>query len=277
MKFGAEWKARMARVRPALPPRLLDACINYRTWKKLCNQKKNGEHDTTALLRVLDFQVSNLDRVYAFEIRHMLSHKFWSTTDKIWQLLSKATATCYRPSSSCSKEKEPISDDKKFDIYDWSSLHEYTAINRKAVYKITKRMDKMKVRKDGGTVVSAVDWYRRQRAATSPGCYAVLANDHTWKQLQMRSQDCENDTCPICLEEEYDACVILRCGHVICRECVLNMIDARHRRGTLRNLVHAHLRREQQRRNGGSTTSACPMCRHPKAFSTFDEYSATKK
>jgi len=99
-------------------------------------------------------------------------------------------------------------------------LYEFVAINRKVVYKIAKRLDK-NVRFLCNDSISAVEWYCKCRSTVIPlGSHAVLSDDHNWKILQLHCKgkgepgtELDRDTCPICLEDDYARCVVLRCGH----------------------------------------------------------------
>lgn len=262
MKFGTEWKARMARIGPELSPRLRNACIDYRMWKKWSKkltmstryqpETKNASVSTEVskqrLLEALERQVEVLDRAYAYE----------------FSSLSKSNTDVSLLFFFCAGRRR---------LHDrrWRCLYEFVAINRKVVYKIAKRLDK-NVRFLCNDSISAVEWYCKCRSTVIPlGSHAVLSDDHNWKILQLHCKgkgepgtELDRDTCPICLEDDYARCVVLRCGHVVCRSCVIAMIGAENKRGTLQNLVNAFIQNGRNR---------CPTCRYPGAFSRFDEYS----
>lgn len=250
MKFGKEWKVASMDLwnDTSLPSALRDVCIDYRAWKKKTSSSSSPS-TTRMLLEALDLQVAALDKAYSREVKSMSVNK----------------SAMINRLSACFQGRDDT------DVARWCRLHAYAALNRKAVYKIAKRIDKHCRSESAET---AIRWYRAQKS-TRDG-YGVMANDHTWKLLLLRSRQPEaEEACPVCLEDTYEKRVILRCGHVICKECVLDMVGGRGKRGTFHNLVNAYM-------YGGSRDGAaavggrrCPMCRCEEAFSKFEEYTAS--
>jgi len=142
--------------------------------------------------------------------------------------------------------------ESKVEASSW--LIDFVHLNKKSLYKICKRFDKRSGLQDVYT-----SWYKD----IAKEKYRFLKNDMyyafiTWKSTNMK------ETCPICLDDDYDAFVFQKCGHVICAECI-QMVSANRKqdvgvRGTLENII----------RNLQYYESCdCPLCRCPKALSEF--------
>lgn len=193
------------------------------------------------------------------------------------------------PYSSSGKRFEPLL------LRSWATLYEFVAFSRKTVYKVSKRLDKAFRKKlllsseagpkgvagahssyasdaSNAAAPSSSDTEARTAAVNhggwgammswfklvAPTRFAFLANDGRWKLLRIRADVQEaKDVCPICLEEDYERCIITRCGHAICLQCVEGMIRKKHPNGTLTNLLRAF---EHE------TDMKCPVCRGKQPF-----------
>jgi len=241
--------------------------LDYKRWKKMTKQLvvnggKNVVDNVRRCIDTLDAECAEIDEIYTRSVKTLLRHPSNALVERLSAL------TRFMDVAKCRVGATTVVIPR---IRDWKTLHEFASLCRKTASKIAKRIDKAlranllmmgerdRDEKDTGTI-SAVKWLRE---AVSSGRHAFLANDATWKLLELRSK-AENgaDACPICLEDTFQDCVITKCGHAFCRACVLDMVRRRHANGTLSNLI---------RKFEAETDSRCPLCRRAMPFSDYIE------
>ena len=128
-------------------------------------------------------------------------------------------------------------------VEDMNYLYRFAEINNKTVNKIFKKCSKML------SIQVNQDWLSNTRQTNKfqfmQGCIK------TYLALLINNKDI---SCPICLEENKDEYLCLRCGHVMCLECTLQVAKVDHLHGTWYNkLSNAH-------------HTSCPMCRSPRVL-----------
>lgn len=255
MKFGVEWSDRMANLqqRGACCGSLIpNGCIDYRSWKKRIKFSTVDDRQLAALKHTLELQISAANKTFIKCLSDLLV--FQSSSPVTLTSMVDTMVDCFRH-----RPTESIS-------CDWGALHEYTCLFQKTVYKLCKRIDK-RAHLDGAMVA----WFRARQTTRM---YAVLSSHAPFRRLiELRSNTVGDEygtTCPICLDDGCAQLIILLCGHVICKICVLQLVGAPQKRGRLQNIIddavyHSTQPDVMQRR------LACPMCREPYPFACFLE------
>ena len=122
---------------------------------------------------------------------------------------------------------------------------DFASLNRTCMTKLCKRFEKR------GISPGIRQWIAARRHQ-----YAFFGGRHI-AAIQLCTTDA--GMCPICFEDGLGTereCIILHCGHVLCTNCILNMIGYAALRGTTLNLIaHAQYHAIGLR--------ACPLCRTP--------------
>jgi hypothetical protein len=90
--------------------------------------------------------------------------------------------------------------------------------------------------------------------------FVVLGNNLQFKWLELQLSNTIEE-CPVCLEAS-EQLVILHCGHILCNDCVLGLINSKDKIGTLNNLILS-------RRQSGHVYYRCPSCRGEHAFKDY--------
>lgn len=225
MKFGTTWKAEVAK----LPAALQQFVLSYKKWKKLSNK------DATAPL--LKDQLQS-------ECEH-ISAQFKAYTEAVLRpSVSKTRRWCCFPKVKAMNRVYHLEDITQQDLYQCALL------NKTTLYKICKRMDKR----------SRAHLYRQwlQKHAHEfhfeHGLYLsrlALELDHT------------DLTCPICLDEYKETdkpFVLLRCGHPMCFECMMDFFHIKGKKGTFHNLLHI---------SDIFHHTTCPTCRCPQPLTNI--------
>lgn len=124
----------------------------------------------------------------------------------------------------CSSNSQCLSDDEKLKICD---------LNKKTLYKICKKVDKLIVQKGDG----AMKWYTKM---CSMHRFKFLGGPELGR-LRIRQQNGADHECPICFDSLTIECdpVVVECGHAFCAGCAAKMW------------------------RGNAKGAACPICRFP--------------
>lgn len=134
----------------------------------------------------------------------------------------------------------------RFSTYRKRDLLAFAQVNRKAVAKMCKRLDKHRATTAHRTWLSG-----RQHA------YAFIEGSLlTRLRLEV---DFDGYMCPICFDSEPGVGVVIsKCGHIMCAACALHFAGMKGRCGAVCNLL-SHAPR----------AAVCPECRCPQPFSHF--------
>jgi hypothetical protein len=218
--------------------------------------------DEKEVISRLTFELSQVERVYVASM-HALATSKCKDSSQVSLFFAKLLCAAIIGKN-----------DAHLAIRDWKLLHDFVSLNRKTVYKVAKRIDKVMMRNasascsspDASTLpISITRWYKTHAVKK----YSFLANDSQWKLLELRADiEGAKDTCPICLGDDYDRCLITRCGHVFCESCVYDMVHTKYINGTLNNLLKSY---------EFSTALRCPMCRQTNPFLNNVEFICKNK
>lgn len=233
MKFGAQWKQRVAE----LPASLQDAAISYKAWKK---RVKREPPAPDVFLGTLKDECERVNRRFL---------------ESVGAARDAGGAAWWRAGAcACGSEVAPSAGP--------GEAYAFAVLNRTCVYKLCKKYDKALRRRSSldepaaaaAPAPAASPWFRR---ALGAGAYAFL-NSVELKRLELDLGGAA-EACPACLEDtpsaEAPAAYILVCGHVMCVACVQDLYGVRRLRGTLYNkLAYGRYR---------SPGARCPMCRAP--------------
>ncbi len=234
MKFGQEWK----RVTQSMPPELAKRCLNYKRWKKRVTFYSD------AFLRDIRKEAKRIDHFVKQQWAKLYAH-----THKQNKEIPLSPALLWE----CAITPFSISASNPFAAaLTPQDLYAFIQINRKALQKICKKIDK-KAKLNGLFRY----WYNN----VAKKKYGFLTNKMPFSYVQTLIRE-KNETCPICLEEDYDNFIILDCGHIICMDCLHHLTKnvLKEGKGTPHNLLHHYQYHHK---------SACPVCRHDKPFDDF--------
>lgn len=142
--------------------------------------------------------------------------------------------------------------------YTADNVDDLITINKKTLYKLCKRFDK----KSGLDKVFSF-WFQN----IAKNKYKFLKTDLYQKYIDWKVNKTK-ETCPICLEKDYDTFVIQKCGHIICTPCISTMASSCRRNqnqgNALKGTTHNIIKNFQF-----YNICACPLCRTKKALSEF--------
>jgi hypothetical protein len=101
--------------------------------------------------------------------------------------------------------------------------------------------------------------------------FKSVTNNHTYeilfgKRVVMMHIDIGKticNECPVCLNDEVNVCVITKCGHILCVDCVESIHNIGDINGTLNNRIL------------NVSSKPCPMCRYAKPFNDIYIYDST--
>jgi hypothetical protein len=225
MKYGIQWKRQCA----LLPAILADASINYKHWKKA-----SSKSDTSALMREMEIELTRANRVF------MLCYNTLYRSKRSRVLLSRTC--CYAINAQIASQVTP------------ASLNNFASMNATTLYKVCKRIDK----KQSESTRTMQKWMTSLKDSK---VYDILGGFRLTR-LQL---DCGLQTpmsCPICLQEEGEAWMILQCGHYVCCNCMFDLLQLRGVRGTLHNILSYGAVKQ----SCNPHTKTCPICRYARAF-----------
>lgn len=132
-------------------------------------------------------------------------------------------------------------------------LLKFLNINQLCIRKICKRLDK---RYSSKVFKKWLDIEKHN------GQFTFLNRDIITKlELSCQKQETVNMECPICMEDvdEKRHGLITRCGHIICVDCALHMIDMSGKHGHIENMFRYALYYNRKK-------CICPLCRDKYAF-----------
>lgn len=242
MKFGAQWKQRVAE----LPPSLRDAAISYKAWKKRVKRELPAPDE---FLGTLKDECDRVNRSFLETARRARAER--DRNGRWWR-----RASCGGCDAAAAVAPGDDADDADAAaVSDAAKAYAFAVLNRTCVYKLCKKYDKARrASLDGAPDAAASPWFRR---ALGAGAYAFLSSVEL-KRLELELSGTPA-TCPVCLDETPSAAApaafILACGHVTCLACVQDLYGVRRLRGTLYNrLSYGRYRAPGAR---------CPLCRAP--------------
>ena len=196
---------------------LRQSILPYKYWKKYIKQHKESMN-ANEIVATLDQQCREAERKFIQELQTSLYQK---------QFLF----------GCCRKEIYP---------YDISQeLIQFSEINRLALYKICKKLEK-----NGAS--NLLQYYSKAN-------YKFIAS-HEIQYLKMLKENPKE--CPICFEEEAFPYVILDCEHYMCLSCVLKMTNTEQLKATPYNKVSIGIHKFQN----------CPFCRRKNPLKELNKY-----
>ena len=211
-----------------MPEMLAGACIQYKSYKKMLKKTANPQQ---ILNRILD-DAQRVDMVFN---RH-----FNTRSDK------KRILKCFMPCYSINvSESTGVND---------GDLLEFARLNTLCLTKLCKKADKI----------------LRQQIFKE---WLVDAKQrHIWRfldgkvitMLEIRVGEKNINECQICFEEK-NTVIIMKCGHSMCVECLLDMMGASKYNGTLHNII-------AYGRYNNPLKSRCPFCRDQMALHDYNLY-----
>ena len=196
---------------------LRQSILPYKFWKKYIKQHKEAMNPNE-IVATLDQQCREAEQRFIRELQTSLYKKppFFGC---------------------CKKEVYP---------YDISQeLIQFSEINRLALYKICK-----KLQKNGAS--NLLQYYSKAN-------YKFIAS-HELQYLKMLKENPKE--CPICFEENAYPYMIFDCEHYMCLSCVLKMTNTEHLNATLYNKLMIGMGKLHQ----------CPFCRKPKPLTHISKY-----
>lgn len=149
-----------------------------------------------------------------------------------------------------------MEDAKKADMFfkksknECDGLFKMAELNSTSLYKICKKTQKKN--KDNYAMAWLQYVHNKHMFAFVSGI----------KKTQLSIHNTESKECPICFEESNNV-IIMHCGHILCLDCVKNMLNVQQKRGTIYNLIAHGLYSIQHR-------PSCPFCRHKKALCDYE-------
>lgn len=249
MKFGAQWKQRVAE----LPDGLREAAISYKAWKKRVKADPLPPED---FLGTLKDECERVNRRFLESLR--------STSVIGGGRRRRRGGSCGGCGIGAGAGSAVSPDDADSEREALAKTYAFATLNRTCVYKLCKKYDKILRRR------AASPWFR---GALGAGAYAFL-NSAELKRLELDLYGA-TEPCPVCLEETPSpaepAAFILACGHTMCLSCVQDLYGVRRLRGTLYNVLSYG--------RYHSPSVRCPMCRAPNplgAISATNIYPADK-
>ena len=249
MKFGAQWKQRVAE----LPDGLREAAISYKAWKKRVKADPLPPED---FLGTLKDECERVNRRFLESLR--------GTCVSGGGRRRRRGGSCGGCGIGAAAGSAVSPDDADSEREALAKTYAFATLNRTCVYKLCKKYDKLLRHR------AASPWFR---GALGAGAYAFL-NSAELKRLELDLYGA-TEPCPVCLEETPSpaepAAFILACGHTMCLSCVQDLYGVRRLRGTLYNVLSYG--------RYHSPSVRCPMCRAPNplgAISATNIYPADK-
>ena len=126
-------------------------------------------------------------------------------------------------------------------------LIRFSEINQMALYKICKKLEK-----NGAS--NLLNYYTQ---AKTKRMYKFLGT-HELTYLKFQ-QDPSSIECPICMEDSYESMIILDCEHYVCVDCMIQMTNLEHKKGTFYNRLLA-------------SSFSCPICRLNNPLKEITKY-----
>jgi hypothetical protein len=200
--------------------------------------------------------------------KHCIDYKAWKKYSKrevhdmriimsiLQQQLQDVNATFEKYYDRCYHRSSCTLFSKRFEKQE---VYTFATMNAKCLYKVCKRIDKKYGMQD------FMRWYVKERASHT----ISILGGHKLTRLELDVLPAQKQTiscsCPICLDESPKKLMILECGHTMCADCALDIMGVRDFKGELHNLV-AYGRIVMK------CNTACPICRHTKAFLNVTPY-----
>jgi hypothetical protein len=124
-------------------------------------------------------------------------------------------------------------------------LYKYALLNKKTLYKICKRLDK----RTNSDIFKT--WLNTNyiNYSFNGGIYLT--------KLKLEHSDDIDKSCPICLEDEVKSIIILKCGHIICYDCIKLIYNSKNKD----NYIHTIARKDVINK-----PAYCPVCRFEISF-----------
>lgn len=223
MKFGREWKQCVEQ----LPFDLKKQSMNYKKWKKVTVDYSDY------FLKEIQKEVKRIDDIYQYQLTLLRIYNGKCDRFGIIPLVIKTI---------------------RLKPYKPEDLLKFILLNRKAIRKICKRVDKKAHLKD-----LFCYWYEH----VAKPKYSFLTNtlDFTYLNFIITNKV---EVCPICLDDGHHKFVILKCGHTMCLECLGTFTHQclQSSNGTTENLLHNYQYHHKQE-------SICPLCRTHMPFDRF--------
>jgi hypothetical protein len=123
-------------------------------------------------------------------------------------------------------------------------LLSFIKLNKTCLYKICKRADKR------FHTNIFLEWHGQYKAGPLSGIFGNFIQ----KKIEYQDLHLSLEMCPICLDEECKNGILMYCGHVVCVDCLKEMLGVQKCIGTLTNVI-AHGRVLNR------SHSFCPVCR----------------
>jgi hypothetical protein len=214
MKFQKEFLSFQEKIHEEA---LLRSCIPYKFWKKYIKRHKE-QLDPQEIIPLLEKQCKKTERIFQ---------------KKIAILTDTSLVSCLFHKNRITVEE----------------LFSYSEINKKALYKICK-----KLQKNGAK--NLLTYFMTLRSSHKYHFMDSAEKEYLrlWKEPMIE--------CPICLEEEEIEfpMIIFQCGHSMCFSCYCKITNIDHIRGTLYNRMLQ------------KNTCICPICRFPMGIDVTKPY-----
>jgi len=137
---------------------------------------------------------------------------------------------------------------------DNKTVLKFAKLNQRCIYKLCKRIDKRK------GINKMKEFYNG--LILDPTMHMFSRKEHVL--LDLNSAFETNTECPICLEPFHDDVLVLKCGHLLCLNCSLDVHGVKNKKGTIHNrIAHGAFMNKN--------ASKCPVCQSKKAFQDFAE------
>lgn len=227
MKFGIHWKYRLSN----MPKELHDSCLDYKKYKRATKTPSLIECQTILNLLMKDAQQTDfVFKQYRLQRQYAWAIQFFCMSSAIVKPLKSSP-----------------------------ELLDFAYLNTQCLFKICKRLDK---RLHTNTFLKWLGDARKNRLFT-------FTNHMQHICMQIESQHPPSlQECPICLESlcpspKNSTIIVLACGHVVCKDCIMSLLGVASSKGTTYNRIAygCHLK-----------ASRCPICRDSYAFTKYKEY-----
>lgn len=236
MKYAKELQESIQR----LPPSLQNSCMNYKFWKKRCNQRCNQQCNPTQALpgEMVVLLQSECNRVEA--VFNQYYNKYTSPPSYFHRCY------CWIRDLVSNHHKNTDNDANMDMEIDPVTVLLYAKLNSKTLYKICKRLQKIY------SDPTPMQWLISIRTSH---VYEFLGGHHTTHLALLYTTRFPME-CPICLESTRKGHILIfRCGHHACISCTLQYVGLKSLHGEWYHLLAQAKRRE------------CPYCRYDRAFS----------